>query len=145
LIADRDKLKKQVAQLASSGKVSVESMLTEARELHGARVVIQETPGATPNLMRQWIDQIRQLSDSPSAVLFAARSGENKVLLVAGVSRQLVERGLSAGQWISKVAPIVGGGGGGKPDLAQAGGKDASKIPQALGVAEETIAAMLAD
>lgn len=145
LLADREQLKKQVEQLASSGEVSVESMLAEAKELHGARVVIAETPGATPNLMRQWIDQIRQASDSPSAVLFASQSGGSKVLLVAGVSRQLVDRGLSAGQWISKVAPIVGGGGGGKPDLAQAGGKDASKIPEALGIAEETITAMLAE
>ena len=145
LIADRDQLSKQVDELDSSGKVSVESMLAGAKELHGTQVVITETPGATPNLMRQWIDQIRQASDSPSAVLFASRSGDNKVLLVAGVSRDLVDRGLSAGQWISKVAPVVGGGGGGKPDLAQAGGKDASKIPEALGMAEETITSMLAE
>jgi alanyl-tRNA synthetase len=92
--------------------------------------------------MRQLIDQIRQKAPL-SAVLLATRQGEDKVTLVAGISKQLQDRGVSAGKWISPVAKAVGGGGGGRPDLAQAGGKDPAKLPEALQVAERTIAAML--
>ncbi|OYW62763.1 MAG: hypothetical protein B7Z40_16260 [Bosea sp. 12-68-7] len=56
----------------------------------------------------------------------------------------MVDKGLSAGTWISEIAPIVGGGGGGKADLAQAGGKLPAKIPQAIEAAKSTIARMLA-
>ena len=66
-----------------------------------------------------------------------------KVVLVAGVSRDLVEKGVSAGNWVRDVAPIVGGGGGGKADLAQAGGKQPEKLPEALAKAKEVARAML--
>ena len=93
--------------------------------------MVCETPGANPNLMRQWIDQIRKKTEQ-AAVLLAATQGEDRVLLVAGLSRGLVERGLSAGDWVKEVAAVVGGGGGGRPDLAQAGGKHPERIPAAL-------------
>jgi len=86
--------------------------------------------------MRQLIDQIRKRT-SPSAVFLATTEGTDKVVLVAGVSRDLVEKGVSAGNWVRDVAPVVGGGGGGKPDLAQAGGKQPDKLPQALAKARE--------
>ncbi|QDV27390.1 alanine--tRNA ligase [Aureliella helgolandensis] len=138
------KLQQQVEQLSSSGGVSAESLLEQATVVYGAAVVVAQTPGATPNLMRQWIDQIRQKSTMPTAVLFASQVGDDKVLLVAGVSRDLVAKGVSAGKWIGKVAPVVGGGGGGKPDLAQAGGKLPAKIPEALEAAVESMKTMLA-
>jgi alanyl-tRNA synthetase len=92
--------------------------------------------------MRQLIDQIRKKA-SPSAVFLATTEGENKVVLVAGVSRDLVEKGLSAGNWVRDVAPVVGGGGGGKPDLAQAGGKHPEKLADALAKAKEVARTML--
>jgi len=104
--------------------------------------VVSDAPGANANLMRQLIDQIRKKT-SPSAIFLAATEGEGKVVLVAGVSRDLVEKGLSAGNWVRDVAPIVGGGGGGKPDLAQAGGKQPEKLPDALAKAKEVARAML--
>ncbi|MBN2295658.1 MAG: hypothetical protein JXM70_24720, partial [Pirellulales bacterium] len=61
-----------------------------------------------------------------------ARSEEGKVLLMAGLSRDLVEKGLDAVKWVRAAAKLVKGGGGGRPDMAQAGGKDASKIAEAL-------------
>ncbi len=142
---EKIKLLEQVAELASSGSISAESLLESASLVSGVSVVVAETPGATPNLMRQWIDQIRQRSTEPTAVLFANRSGDDKVLLVAGISKSLQDRGLSASKWIGEVAPIVGGGGGGKADLAQAGGKFPDKIPEAVAAAKKSIAAMLAD
>ena len=57
-------------------------------------------------------------------------AAEGKVQLVAGLSPDLVARGLHAGNWLKEVAPIVGGGGGGRPDLAQAGGKNSGEDPR---------------
>jgi alanyl-tRNA synthetase len=107
------------------------------------KVVVAETPGANPNLMRQLIDQLRRKAES-TAVLFGAVAGEKKVILVAGISRDLVKRGASAGDWIKDVAPVVGGGGGGKADMAQAGGKQPDKLPEALETAKARIRDMLA-
>ncbi|MEZ6149421.1 MAG: alanine--tRNA ligase [Pirellulaceae bacterium] len=141
---EKSRLAQQVTALQASGNISAESLLQSAASIAGVAVVVVETPGATPNLMRQWIDQIRQKSKEPTAVLFANKTGEDKVLLVAGISRALQDRGLSASDWIGQVAPIVGGGGGGKADLAQAGGKFPDKIPEAVAAAKKAITEMLA-
>jgi alanyl-tRNA synthetase len=106
-------------------------------------VIVAETPGVNPNLMRQLIDQIRKKADS-TAVLFAAAMGDDKVTVIAGISRDLVQRGLSAGNWVRDVAQVVGGGGGGKPDMAQAGGKHPDKLPEAVALAQVKIREMLA-
>ena len=94
-------------------------------------VVVTELAGIDPNLMRQLIDQVRGKTSS-SAVLLATRQGEDKVTLVAGISKDLQARKLSAGDWIRPVAAAVGGGGGGRPDMAQAGGTEGAKLPAAL-------------
>jgi len=62
---------------------------------------------------------------------------EGKVTFVAAVSDDLVKKGLKAGDWVRETAKIAGGGGGGRPNLAQGSGKDASKIPAALEKARE--------
>jgi alanyl-tRNA synthetase len=141
---EQNKLAAQVGAMASSSDVSADSLLELAQTVGGAQVIVTETPGATPNLMRQWIDQVRKKSTTPVAVLLATSTGDDKVMLVAGLSQALVDKGLSAGNWISEVAPVVGGGGGGKADLAQAGGKLPAKIPQAIEAAKSSIAQMLA-
>ena len=64
---------------------------------------------------------------------------DGKVGLVAGVSADLVKRGLSAGTLIGKLAPLVGGKGGGKPDLAQAGGSDVAKLPEAIAAVQTLV------
>ena len=65
-------------------------------------------------------------------------------MLLAGLSRELVQQGLDAVSWVKSAAAVVGGGGGGRPDMAQAGGKDAANIPAALAAARDAIQAMLA-
>jgi alanyl-tRNA synthetase len=132
------RLEGQLGQLQQSGTLSADSLLEKAEDINGVKVIAIETPGANSNLMRQWIDQCRKKC-SPSAILLAAREGEDKVLLVAGISRELVERGLSAGKWVQEVAKVVDGGGGGKPDMAQAGGKKPEQIPAAIDKAKLVI------
>jgi alanyl-tRNA synthetase len=135
-------LSDRLAQRESAGPLSADALLEKAHDEGGVTVVVADVPGVEPNLMRQLIDQIRQKAPL-SAVLLATKQGEDKVTLVAGVSKKLQERGVSAGKWIGPVAKAVGGGGGGRPDLAQAGGKEPAKLAEALKVAEKTIADML--
>ena len=140
--ADVLSLTEQAKNLAASGDLSADTLLENALKIGDASVVITEVPGGNSNLLRQLIDQIRQKTDS-SAVLLAAGQGDSKVTLVAGVSRDLVDQGASAGNWVKEVAPVVGGGGGGKPDMAQAGGKNPEKLPEALEKAKQVIESML--
>ena len=135
-------LEKQLAERAAAGPLSGDRLLESAEQFGGVTVVITELPGVEGNLMRQLIDQVRGKSSS-SAVLLASRQGVDKLTLVAGISKDLQARKLSAGDWIRPVAAAVGGGGGGRPDMAQAGGKDPSKLPEALQIARETIREMI--
>ena len=142
-MAEIEDLRKQLSSQPQSGEISADTLLDSAIEIAGAKVIVAETPGANPNLMRQWIDQLRKKGGS-LAVLLAAGQGDDKVTLVAGVTRDLVDKGVSAGNWVRDVAPVVGGGGGGKPDMAQAGGKSPEKLPEALETARQVIKTMLA-
>jgi alanyl-tRNA synthetase len=136
-------LEKQLSDRTAAGPLSGDRLLESAEKLDGVTVVVRELPGVDPNLMRQLIDQVR-VKSSPAAVLLATRQGDDKVTLVAGISKDLQSRKLSAGEWIRPVAAAVGGGGGGRPDLAQAGGKIPEKLPEALQLAKATIREMLA-
>lgn len=134
-------LKKQVAAGPKAGDLTPEKLIEGAKKIGGASVIIAEAPGAEAGAMRELIDLVRRKT-SPSAVLLISAQ-EEKVTLVAGLTRDLVERGLSAGNWIKTPAEAVGGRGGGKPDMAQAGGKSPEKILAALEAAQKSIEQML--
>ena len=138
LLGDREKLIQELKQATAGGKLSAEDLISEGETVGDSLMIVADTPGANPNVMRGWIDQIRKKSDTPTAVLLAAVQGE-KVLLVGGLSKDLVERGLKAGDWVGAAAAAVGGGGGGRADMAQAGGKDPSKLPAALQAAKDSM------
>ena len=72
-----------------------------------------------------------------AVLLFASNHDEAKVAIAAVVPQALIKRGLKAGDWVRAVATVCGGGGGGRPDRAQAGGKDPSKVGEARDVALE--------
>jgi len=131
LLSDKKSFEQQIEKLAGAAQLSAEDLISGGTKKGDVLVIAKSLPLATPDLMRQLIDQIRKKTN-PVAVFFATSPSPDKVLLIAGLSRDLVERGIKAGDWIKTVAPIVGGGGGGKPDLAQAGGKNPEKIEQAL-------------
>ncbi len=138
LLADQDTLRNQIENASSGSAISVEDLIASGEILSGVRLIVQRVDGANPALMRQWIDKIRQSSQEPTAIMLAAPAEDDKVTLIASVSQDLVKSGKSAGKWIGPVAKILGGGGGGKPDLAQAGGRDISKIDDALKQAKAT-------
>ncbi len=140
LLKEIQQLQEQLA--AASDAVTPESLLENAAEIAGVKTVVAEVPGASPQVMRKLIDQLRRTA-SPIAVLLGARVGKNKVTLVAGVSRELVEKGISSSDWVKQAAAVVGGGGGGRADMAQAGGKIPEKLPDALQKAREAIGKLL--
>ncbi len=137
------KLRKELSSGAAKKQgVSVEELLEKAVDIAGVKVILEKLPDANPNVLRETIDRIRRKCDS-SAVLLAAQQGKDKVMLVAGLSRDLVDKGVDAVQWVRDAASEVQGGGGGRPDLAQAGGKLPEKLPDALKKAKEKITEFL--
>ncbi len=143
LLEEVKTLKKQANQRKPDApKAAPDDLLAAATPVADFQVVAQAIDGATPDELRQWIDVLRRKVTTQLAVLLAS-STEGKVNLAAGLTPDLVARGLNAGAWLKKVAPLVGGGGGGRPDLAQAGGKDPLRIPEALEAAVEAIGAQV--
>jgi len=140
VVKELKELKKAKPAAAGRG-VSPDELLAGAADVAGTRVVVANVGGGDVAAMRQAIDLLRRKA-SPIAVLLGAAEGD-KVTLVAGISKDLEARGLSAGDWIRDVATVVGGKGGGRADLAQAGGKLAAKLPEALDTARRTIATLL--
>ena len=141
---ESQQLRQQISDFAGREEISVDALREGAELIVDVPVVITEITLANPNRMRQLVDQLRKRFQ-PIAVLMAAAADDGKVLLVAGITKDLVDQGLSAGNWVKEIAPIVGGGGGGKPDLAQAGGREPAKIPEALRTARDVIERQLAD
>jgi alanyl-tRNA synthetase len=142
LLKEVRQLKKQATAGGKAGGVGVDQLLRDAAEVAGVKVVIAEVPGG-PQELRQLIDQLRRKA-SPIAVLLGNRNDEEqKVTLIAGLSRDLVERKLDAVAWVRAAAGVVGGSGGGKPDMAQAGGKHPDKLPAAFDAARAAIEKLL--
>ena len=142
LVKEVRELKKQHAADTAAGGVSADELLSAAAEVGGAKLIVAEAPGGTPDGLRQLIDQLRRKAGS-AAVLLASR-GDDKVVLVAGITRDLQDKGLNAGNWVRDAAKAVGGSGGGRPDMAQAGGKHPEKLPAALDEARTSMQKQLA-
>ncbi len=133
---------------AGAEKAQREQLGAEADQLAGRAVsldpgaylvaVVKESLQANPKQLLDLANRIQSKIGQPSAVVLGS-AFNSKAGLVALVSKDAVERGLSAGSIIREIAPIVGGGGGGRDDMAQAGGKDPSKLEEALAAARAAI------
>jgi alanyl-tRNA synthetase len=99
-------------------------------------MIAAEIPGAANDQLLAVMDSLRKKQPSGLALMLAC-SDEAKVSFCAAVSDDLIALGLKAGDWIRETAKVAGGGGGGRPNMAQAGGKDPSKLPDALARARE--------
>jgi alanyl-tRNA synthetase len=143
----QDEIKKLQQQLKKGAGTDLQSsadkLLAGATEAGGAKVIVGEMPPGPEEQMRQQVDRLRQKAASAVVVIGWAEDG--KVQLIAAVTDDLVKRGLHAGKLVGQVAKVVGGGGGGKPTLAQAGGKDPSKLGEALALARQLAGQQLAN
>jgi alanyl-tRNA synthetase len=134
-------LKKQATAAPRAGGVTADKLLAEATEVGGVKIVVAEVPGGDAGTMRQLIDQLRKTAGAVAVMLGSAADG--KATLVAGIGRDVQSRGINAGEWIKSAADVVGGRGGGKPDMAQAGGKHAEKLAEALAAGRAAVTALL--
>ena len=138
LLAELKRLRKEVHARKAAGLGDVASnLLSRARVIGETRVLSAFMEAATPDEMRQAMDRIRTSVPSFAAVLASVLEG--KVHFVGGCSRNLVDKGLRVDNLLKSVAKIVGGGGGGRADLAQAGGTDTSNVDKALAEAERLL------
>src|SRR5580704_6358932 len=123
-------MEKQLEAMKRKGALSkLDELAAQARTIKGVKVISAELEGADREAMRQLVDSLRQKLGSGVVVLGTAEDG--KVALLAGITKDLTSK-LHAGKVIQAIAKLVGGSGGGRPDLAEAGGKDTSALKSAL-------------
>jgi alanyl-tRNA synthetase len=130
LVFQQRALEKQVEQLKNKiAQSQTGDLTTESREIKGVRVLAAQVDGLDRTQMRALADSLR--GKWPSAVIVLGSANEAGVSLIGAVTKDLTER-VHAGKLIGRVAGAVGGKGGGRPDLAEAGGKDAAALGAAL-------------
>ena len=123
-------LEKEIELLKSKLASSAGDDLTaQATDMNGAKVLVANVTGFNPKSLRDTVDQLK--NKLGSSVILLATVTDNKVSLVAGVTKDLTEK-VKAGDLVNMVAEQVGGKGGGRPDMAMAGGTDTSAVTGAL-------------
>ena len=141
LFAEVQTLTQQAAAQGSAAVVSPDDLLAAAELVGDVRVVVANVGSLGSNPMRQLIDQLRR--KAPPIAVMLGSAADDKVTLVAGISHDLEAAGADAGKWIREAATIIGGSGGGKPSLAQAGGKHPERLEEALESARKFARAMV--
>jgi alanyl-tRNA synthetase len=137
LLERQRELEKEIAKLRGQfERDRIPDLLAKRMSLNGASVLISQVDGVDAKQLREIADQLKEKLGSGVVVLASAADGN--VSLVASVSKDLTKR-FHAGNIIKELAAMVGGGGGGRPDFAQAGGKEPRKIDSALQRAEEIV------
>jgi len=124
-----------------AARQTVEQLLAAAVQVDGVTVLAAEVSVDSVDLMRDMTDELRQRLGSAVVVLGAVI--DDKPLLVAAVTPDLVDKGLHAGNLVGELARKLGGGGGGRPNMAQAGGRDAAGLPGALASTADAVRAAL--
>ncbi|KJF98590.1 alanine--tRNA ligase [Photobacterium leiognathi] len=139
LVSHSKQLEKEIQQLKD--KLAAQegaNLINQAQEINGVKVLIAKLNGADNKALRGMVDELK--NQLGSGVVLLGNVSDDKVGLIAGVTKDLVGK-VKAGELVNLVAQQVGGKGGGRPDMAQAGGTDAAALPAAL----ETVAPWLAD
>ena len=130
LVERNRKLEKELEQIKSKlASAAGSDLASQAVDVNGAKVLAARLDGVDPKSLRDTLDQLKNKLGS-GVILLAAVNG-NKVNLIAGVTKDLTDR-LRAGDLVKLAAEQVGGKGGGRPDMAQAGGSDPNGVPKAL-------------
>ncbi|MFA7156190.1 MAG: alanine--tRNA ligase [Bacilli bacterium] len=120
-------LKSQIEILKSKIALSsIDDMISNSKEQNGIKIIIEELENYDKEMMSKIVDLIKSKVDN--YFVYLINKTEDKVSLLACSSKKAIEKGYNSGQIIKDTVKIIGGGGGGRPDMAQAGGKDSSKI-----------------
>lgn len=134
-------LGKELQQLKEQAAAQESANLSsKAEEINGVKLLVSELAGVEPKMLRTMVDDLKNQLGSTVVVLATVADG--KVSLIAGVSKDVTDR-VKAGELVGMVAQQVGGKGGGRPDMAQAGGTDASALPAALASVKGWVSAKL--
>jgi alanyl-tRNA synthetase len=140
-VADLQEKAKKARSAPSSPAVDPAALLQSAAPVGDAHVLLAVVEGASDaKVLAALMDRVKSKVD----VVVLGSGAEGRAHLVAAVDPDFVARGVKAGDIVRTAAKVVGGGGGGRDTMAQAGGRDASKLPEALDAAREAIAAALA-
>ena len=130
-------LRKDLAAASRAASLSLDDLKKNVEERDGYNLLVMEVEGGV-DVMREASDQL--LRHVPRlALMLGSKSEDGKVALLAAISRDILADGFDAVKWIRSVSKLIQGGGGGRPDYAQAGGKDASKLGEALELAQTTV------
>ncbi|EKK3984905.1 alanine--tRNA ligase [Cronobacter sakazakii] len=134
-------LEKELQQLKEQQAAQESANLSsKAVDIKGVKLLVSELAGVEPKMLRTMVDDLK--NQLGSSVIVLATVAEGKVSLIAGVSKDVTDR-VKAGELVGMIAQQVGGKGGGRPDMAQAGGSDAAALPAALGSVESWVSAKL--
>ncbi|WP_297197441.1 alanine--tRNA ligase [uncultured Pluralibacter sp.] len=134
-------LEKELQQLKEQAAAQESANLSgKAEEINGVKLLVSELAGVEPKMLRTMVDDLK--NQLGSTVIVLATVADGKVSLISGVSKDVTDR-VKAGELIGMVAQQVGGKGGGRPDMAQAGGTDAAALPAALASVKGWVSAKL--
>ncbi|MHC4125984.1 MAG: DHHA1 domain-containing protein, partial [Planctomycetota bacterium] len=140
LIKENKKLAKKLKSASKGGSDTIaeaKKLLTDSEKIDGTVVIAAKISQTSAEQARTAIDTLKK--KAKSAVVVLAFAQDDKVTLLAGVTDDLIARGVKAGEIIREIAPIVEGGGGGRPRMAQAGGENPGKIDECLTKAKKLI------
>ncbi|ETS29896.1 MULTISPECIES: alanine--tRNA ligase [Photorhabdus] len=134
-------LEKELQQLKDQQAIQESSSLaSKAKDFNGVRLLVSQLSNTEPKMLRTMVDDLK--NQLGSAIIVLSTISDDKVSLIVGVTKDLTAR-IKAGELISSVAQQIGGKGGGRPDMAQAGGPDVKALPSALDSVEEWVASRL--
>jgi alanyl-tRNA synthetase len=142
LIDELDKSRKQIVALRQEiAAHDFARQMEQVPQVNGVPVLAAQLQNADADTLRQMADRFRQ--KYPSGVVVLGSAPEGRPVLIAAVTDDLVKRGVHAGELLKRIAQVIGGSGGGRPNLAQAGGKDPSKLSEALDQVKGLVKGML--
>ncbi|RSL31586.1 alanine--tRNA ligase [Salibacterium salarium] len=133
----RDLQRENDSLTSKLGNMEAGNLINEAKTVNGVSVIAKEVSASDMDGLRNTIDELKQKLGSGIVVL--GMKNNDKVNIAAGVTEDLIEKGYKAGNIVKETASICGGGGGGRPDMAQAGGKNPDKLEEALAAVEDIV------
>ncbi len=138
LIHEQNELKQAYGQLQSEMfTLKANAMINEVEEVNGLNVLIKRMDKVNANALKDIVSKLK--SQKENIVVFLASVEDDKVVFVAGCDKAAVKSGVKCGDLVKEAAIICGGKGGGRPDMAQAGGKDITKVDEALEIVKNKL------